>query len=74
MESVEPDISLSYRRESEQNCWSDVYLNLAQLCRICGSPSDFLMPIFDGEGQEHRLDLKIHMYLPIQVCAQFRVK
>lgn len=66
MEPVDSRIPMSYRHEEERNSWTDDCINLGQLCRICGTPSDFLMPIFDGESQD-RLDLKIHTYLPIQV-------
>ncbi|XP_034232165.1 zinc finger protein 569-like [Thrips palmi] len=66
MEPVDSRVPTTYRYEEERNSWTDDYINLGQLCRICGAPSDFLMPIFDGESHD-RLDLKIHMHLPIQV-------
>ena len=47
--------------------WTDISLNVNHLCRICAAHSDVLIPIFSGEGSQHRLDLKIHLYLPIQV-------
>uniref|UniRef100_A0A1B6DXQ8 Protein krueppel n=2 Tax=Clastoptera arizonana TaxID=38151 RepID=A0A1B6DXQ8_9HEMI len=42
-------------------------LNISQLCRICANSSEYLIPIFEGEGIENDLDLKIKKHLPIQV-------
>uniref|UniRef100_A0A1B6DME8 Zinc finger protein 865 n=1 Tax=Clastoptera arizonana TaxID=38151 RepID=A0A1B6DME8_9HEMI len=42
-------------------------LNISKLCRICANSSEYLIPIFEGEGMENDLDLKIKKHLPIQV-------
>lgn len=67
MEPVDSRVPSSYCHEEARNSWTNDYIDLGQMCRICGAPSDFLMPIFDGESDDHSLDVKIHMYLPIQV-------
>ncbi|XP_023721898.1 zinc finger and SCAN domain-containing protein 12 isoform X18 [Cryptotermes secundus] len=38
-----------------------------QLCRVCASANEYLIPIFDGEGLEHELGMKIQKHLPIKV-------
>lgn len=50
--------------------WDTVYSNFDQICRICGLQSEFLMPIFDGEGLQHCLDHKIQTYLYLQVLRE----
>ncbi|KAJ9576788.1 hypothetical protein L9F63_006629, partial [Diploptera punctata] len=37
-----------------------------QLCRVCANPNEYLIPIFDGEGLEHELAMKIQKHLPIK--------
>ena len=41
--------------------------DFSQLCRICATFSDCLLPIFEDEGVEHELESKIHKHLPIKV-------
>lgn len=38
------------------------------LCRICATVNDQLIPIFEGEGVDHDLSNKILKHLPIHVC------
>lgn len=38
-----------------------------QLCRICANTADYLIPIFEGQGVEHKLEEKIGHHLPITV-------
>ncbi|XP_069673065.1 zinc finger protein 260-like isoform X18 [Periplaneta americana] len=42
-------------------------VDTGQLCRVCANPNDYLIPIFDGEGLEHELSMKIQKHLPIKV-------
>lgn len=40
-----------------------------QLCRVCANANEYLIPIFDGEGLEHELGMKIQKHLPIKVMC-----
>lgn len=42
-------------------------VDLSHLCRICANSNEYLIPIFDGEGTENDLELKIKTHLPIKV-------
>ncbi|XP_021931550.1 zinc finger protein 585A-like isoform X2 [Zootermopsis nevadensis] len=46
--------------------WSQK-VDTGQLCRVCANANDYLIPIFDGEGLEHELGMKIEKHLPIKV-------
>jgi hypothetical protein len=51
---------------SQENEWNEE-LDMSQLCRICANPNEYLIPIFQGEGLEHELEIKIAKHLPIKV-------
>lgn len=51
-------MSVEYRNDITQD-------DLIELCRLCGNCSNQLMPIFTGDGAEHRLPEKIGEHLPI---------
>ncbi|XP_063224845.1 uncharacterized protein LOC134532306 isoform X7 [Bacillus rossius redtenbacheri] len=40
---------------------------LESLCRVCANVSDYFIPVFEREGAEHQLDMKIRKHLPIRV-------
>uniref|UniRef100_A0A023EZ05 Putative c2h2-type zn-finger protein n=1 Tax=Triatoma infestans TaxID=30076 RepID=A0A023EZ05_TRIIF len=42
--------------------------SLESICRICSVNSDYLMPVFSGEGLDQQLSTKISTYLPIKVA------
>jgi hypothetical protein len=44
-------------------------VDTGQLCRVCASANEYLIPIFDGEGLEHELGMKIQKHLPIKVMC-----
>lgn len=46
--------------------WSQK-VDTGQLCRVCANANEYLIPIFDGEGLEHELGMKIEKHLPIKV-------
>lgn len=50
-----------------QSHWSGPKNDTGQLCRSCANSSDYLIPIYEGEGLEHQLEYKIQKHLPIQV-------
>lgn len=41
------------------------------LCRICAVESDYLIPIYEGEGLEQELASKISEYFPFTVLLYF---
>lgn len=45
-----------------------------QLCRVCANGGDYFIPIFDGQGLEHKLEEKICKHLPIKVSNFFLSK
>lgn len=51
--------------------WSVLKNDTGQLCRSCANSSDYLIPIYEGEGLEHQLEYKIQKHLPIQVILVF---
>lgn len=50
--------------------WSQK-VDTGQLCRVCANANDYLIPIFDGEGLEHELGMKIEKHLPIKVMWMY---
>ncbi|KAK6639470.1 hypothetical protein RUM43_007743 [Polyplax serrata] len=52
-----------------QSHWSGPKTDTGQLCRSCANSSDYLIPIYEGEGLEHQLEYKIQKHLPIQVSS-----
>lgn len=44
-----------------------------QLCRICANTADYLIPIYEGQGLEHKIEEKIGQHLPIKVIDGFFV-
>jgi hypothetical protein len=48
--------------------WSQK-VDTGQLCRVCANANEYLIPIFDGEGLEHELGMKIQKHLPIEVIC-----
>ena len=46
--------------------WSQK-VDTGQVCRVCANSNEYLIPIFDGEGLEHELAMKIEKHLPIKV-------
>jgi hypothetical protein len=48
--------------------WSQK-VDTGQLCRVCANANEYLIPIFDGEGLEHELGMKIEKHLPIKVMC-----
>jgi hypothetical protein len=44
-------------------------VDTGQLCRVCANANEYLIPIFDGEGLEHELGMKIQKHLPIKVMC-----
>lgn len=54
-----------------QSQWTGVKNDTGQLCRVCANSSDYAIPIYEGEGLEHQLELKIQKHLPIQVRMKF---
>ncbi|XP_053613548.1 zinc finger protein 846-like isoform X2 [Plodia interpunctella] len=46
--------------------------DFSTVCRICATTTDFLIPIFEGEGLQNDLADKINKHLPIQVRAEDR--
>lgn len=50
--------------------WSQK-VDTGQLCRVCANANDYLIPIFDGEGLEHELGMKIEKHLPIKVMWKY---
>lgn len=51
------------------NEWSDAEDVGNQICRICLTISDLLVPIFEGEGIELELEDKIRKHLPIRIAS-----
>ncbi|XP_049704776.2 zinc finger protein 84 isoform X2 [Helicoverpa armigera] len=43
--------------------------DFSHVCRICATITEFVIPIFSGEGLQNNLADKIHKHLPIKVCA-----
>ncbi|XP_068082245.1 zinc finger protein 155 isoform X3 [Anabrus simplex] len=64
---MEEEESYNVQETDDPSAWSD-RLPVSQLCRICANPNDFLISIFEGEGSDHELGMKINKHLPIQVC------
>ncbi|XP_068619294.1 zinc finger protein 570-like isoform X4 [Battus philenor] len=44
--------------------------DFTNVCRTCASITDFVIPIFMGEGLQNNLADKIHKHLPIQVSEE----
>ncbi|CAG5004644.1 unnamed protein product [Parnassius apollo] len=44
--------------------------NFSNVCRTCATITEFVIPIFMGEGLQNNLAEKIHKHLPIQVSEQ----
>ncbi|RVE49780.1 hypothetical protein evm_005510 [Chilo suppressalis] len=44
--------------------------DFSTVCRTCAAVTEFVIPIFDGEGLQNNLADKIHKHLPIQVSEQ----
>ncbi|CAG2055409.1 unnamed protein product [Timema podura] len=44
-----------------------------QLCRLCANSDYYMLSIFEGEGLEQEIEMKIHKYLPIQVSQDDHV-
>nr|CAD7425083.1 unnamed protein product [Timema monikensis] len=38
-----------------------------KLCRLCANSDYYMLSIFEGEGLEQEIEMKIHKYLPIQI-------
>lgn len=55
---------------TQNTSWTGVKNDTGQLCRSCANSSDYLIPIYDGEGLEHQLEYKIQKHLPIQVIVK----
>lgn len=51
----------------ENNC--NLQIQLSQLCRICATISDNVVPIFGDKGAEEELERKINDHLPIKVSG-----
>lgn len=60
------DASMEIEEYTSPDDWSSE-VELSQLCRICASANEYLIPIFHGEGLEHELENKISQHLPIKV-------
>ncbi|XP_047033628.1 zinc finger protein 665-like isoform X1 [Helicoverpa zea] len=43
--------------------------DFSHVCRICATITEFVIPIFSGEGLQNNLADKIHKHLPIKVCS-----
>nr|CAD7425084.1 unnamed protein product [Timema monikensis] len=41
-----------------------------QLCRLCANSDYCMLPIFEGDGVEQEIEMKIHKYLPIEVSKK----
>lgn len=67
-----PIESANESEAASQSNWNSAKNDLEQLCRSCANSSDYLIPIYEGEGLEHQLEFKIQKHLPIQV--KFTVK
>ncbi|KAK3913234.1 Zinc finger protein 184 [Frankliniella fusca] len=59
--------SIFHPKGVTSNYWGEQQVNFERMCRICGAYNDYLLPIFDLEGEKHHLDHKIYMYLQLQV-------
>lgn len=46
---------------------------LDDLCRLCANTDSQLMPIFSGEGLEHKIQNKIEEHLPIIAVISFNL-
>nr|CAD7610345.1 unnamed protein product [Timema genevievae] len=44
-----------------------------QLCRLCANSDYYMLSIFEGEGLEQEIEMKIHKYLPIQLERRKKV-
>ncbi|KPJ17060.1 Zinc finger protein 33A [Papilio machaon] len=44
--------------------------DFTNVCRTCAAVTEFVVPIFIGEGLQNKLADKIHKYLPIQVSEE----
>ncbi|KAJ0173414.1 hypothetical protein K1T71_010563 [Dendrolimus kikuchii] len=44
--------------------------NFSNVCRTCATITEYVVPIFEGEGVQNNLADKIHKHLPIQVSKQ----
>lgn len=44
--------------------------DFSTVCRTCATVTEFVIPIFDGEGLQNNLAEKIHKHLPIQVLKK----
>lgn len=42
-------------------------ISFESICRICAKTSDHLIPIYEGEGVEYQLELKIKQYFPFEI-------
>ncbi|CAH1637977.1 unnamed protein product [Spodoptera littoralis] len=47
--------------------------DFSHVCRTCATITEFVIPIFAGEGLQNNLADKIHKHLPIQVCVEDRL-
>ena len=54
------DIDCPSQQESSLN-------RLQLMCRLCANTSDYLIPIFKGEGIDYQLQLKISQYIHVEV-------
>ncbi|XP_052756519.1 zinc finger protein 271-like isoform X3 [Galleria mellonella] len=45
-------------------------LDFSTVCRTCATITEFVIPIFQGEGLQNNLAEKIHKYLPIKVSEE----
>ncbi|CAG2060882.1 unnamed protein product [Timema podura] len=44
-----------------------------QLCRLCANSDYCMLPIFEGDGVEQEIEMKIHKYLPIERAKPTKV-
>lgn len=65
-----PIESANESETASQSNWSGSKNDTGQLCRSCANSSDYLIPIYEGEGLEHQLEHKIQKHMPIQVMVR----
>lgn len=67
-----PIESANESETASQTNWNVAKNETGQLCRSCANSSDYLIPIYEGEGLEHQLEYKIQKHMPIQVMITIK--
>ncbi|XP_044728055.1 zinc finger protein 436-like [Chrysoperla carnea] len=69
-ERIKTRTSKSEKKSKPQNNESmkvDEVISVEMLCRLCGNRSEHLISIYEGEGLEYQLQMKINRHLPFRV-------